>query len=549
MRAVIYARYSSELQREASIDDQVRLCQEYILRQGWTYLNAYTDRAVSGASPFRPGYQKLLEGARNGEFDVVVAEALDRLSRDQEDTAALYKHLSFVGVKIVTLAEGEISELHVGLKGAMNALFLKDLAAKIRRGLRGRIEHGRSGGSKAYGYEVIRELDAKGEPLRGGRRINPSEAQAVRRIFREYAAGNSPKAIAKSLNADGVVGPSGKTWSPSTIHGNWRRGTGILNNELYVGRLVWNRQRFVKDPETGKRIGRINPESEWMVKEVPELRIIDDDLWSKAKIRQEHARRTVRTSDGSISLNKAHRRRYLLSGLLKCGICGRNYTIISNDRYGCAGHRDRGTCNNDLTIRREEIEERVLAGLKEKLLAPELVKEFMAEFTAEINRIRRERDLARSEGRRKLGEVNRKIFRVLAAIEDGIYTATTKDRLIELEGRKAELEEELTEPEPAPIRLHPNLAEIYRNKVARLEESLNAEGVRSEAGEAIRALMQEIRLVPDKRTGELRAELYGELATILALSDTSERKRPATEVAGRLSLVAEEGLEPPTRGL
>src|SRR3546814_14246640 len=85
---------------------------------------------MSGASALRPGYQKLLEDARGGAFDVVVAEALDRLSRDQEDVAALYKRLNFAGVTIVTLAEGEISELHVGLKGTMNALFLKDLAQR-----------------------------------------------------------------------------------------------------------------------------------------------------------------------------------------------------------------------------------------------------------------------------------------------------------------------------------------------------------------------------------------------------------------------------------
>ncbi len=105
MRAVIYARYSSQNQREASIEDQVHLCREFIRAQGWSYLHAYTDRAISGASPLRAGYQKLLEDARAGEFDVVVSEALDRLSRDQEHVAGLYKRLSFSGIKIVTLSK------------------------------------------------------------------------------------------------------------------------------------------------------------------------------------------------------------------------------------------------------------------------------------------------------------------------------------------------------------------------------------------------------------------------------------------------------------
>ena len=124
MRAVIYARYSSDNQREASIDDQIRVCRGQVDQQGWKYLTAYTDQAVSGASTLRPGYQHLLEDARSHQFDVVVAEALDRLSRDQADIATLYKLLTFLDIQLMTVAEGKITELHVGLKGTMNALFL-----------------------------------------------------------------------------------------------------------------------------------------------------------------------------------------------------------------------------------------------------------------------------------------------------------------------------------------------------------------------------------------------------------------------------------------
>ena len=206
------------------------------------------------------------------------AEALDRVSRDQADVAALYKHLRFAGVTVVTLAEGEISELHVGLKGTMNALFLKDLAAKTHRGLRGRVEQGRSGGGICYGYDVVKAVDGTGDPVRGERAINEAEAEIVRRVFREFAPGTSPRAIARRLNEENVPGPSGKLWTFSTIRGHAKRGTGLINNELYVGRLVWNRLRYVKNPETGKRVSRINPPEEWIVSEVPELRIVDDAL-------------------------------------------------------------------------------------------------------------------------------------------------------------------------------------------------------------------------------------------------------------------------------
>ena len=139
-RAIVYARYSSDHQRDASIEDQIRECRAFIERQGWDYQHAYVDRALSGALTVRPGYQLMLEGARERQFDIAVAEALDRFSRDQEDIAALYKRFRFAGIALVTLAEGQITDLHVGLKGTMNALYLKDLADKTRRGLRGRVE-------------------------------------------------------------------------------------------------------------------------------------------------------------------------------------------------------------------------------------------------------------------------------------------------------------------------------------------------------------------------------------------------------------------------
>lgn len=125
LRASIYARYSSDQQREASIEDQARLCRERLKQDGHQLTGTYSDYAISGASSQRPGYQAMLEGANKGSFDLIVAEALDRLSRDLGDEAQLYKQLTFLGVRSVTLAEGEISDLHVGLKGAMNALYLK----------------------------------------------------------------------------------------------------------------------------------------------------------------------------------------------------------------------------------------------------------------------------------------------------------------------------------------------------------------------------------------------------------------------------------------
>src|ERR1700737_81415 len=200
-KVALYARYSTDNQSVVSIEDQFRICREHAGRERWQVVDTYHDAAISGASVIlRPGVQSLLQDAQRGRFDIVLAEALDRVSRDQAAGATLFKHLRFAGVQIVTLAEGEISELHVGLKGTMNALFLKDLAMKTHRGLRGRVEKGKAGGGLCYGYRVVKNRDANGEPIRGDREIVADEAEIVRRIFRAFAAGKSPKAIAVELN-------------------------------------------------------------------------------------------------------------------------------------------------------------------------------------------------------------------------------------------------------------------------------------------------------------------------------------------------------------
>jgi DNA invertase Pin-like site-specific DNA recombinase len=532
-RAVIYARYSSENQRDASIEDQVRQCRARIDQEGWQTSKVYSDHAISGATTLRPGYQKMLEDARAGRFEVVVAEALDRLSRDQENIAGLFKQLSFAGVRLITLSEGEIGELHVGLKGTMNALFLKDLAQKTRRGLEGRIRQGKSGGGRCFGYDIVPSIDVAGEPDHGERRINQTEAIIIRRIFEEFAKGRSPRAIAGSLNQDAIPGPTGKSWGSSTIYGNWRRGTGILNNELYIGRLVWNRQQFVKDPNTGKRQARLNPETKWIVESVPHLRILDDDLWSLVKERQQVSRSRVMTKDKGVRCERARRPRYLLSGLLRCGACGGGFSKISQTHYGCSTARNKGTCDNLLTLRRDVLEAKVLDGLRHQLMHPEMVRTFIDELHRELNRQAAEQDVHRDRAKHDLEKTDREIRRLIEAIKAGIPGAAVKNEMMTLEARRHDLLAQLQAAPPPMPRLHPNLAEVYRRKIANLGEALNDEQTRTEAAECIRGLIEQIRLVPEK--GRLSVQLFGELAALINLAN----KRPHSGgIGAQVTLVA-----------
>jgi site-specific DNA recombinase len=238
-----------------------------------------------------------------------------------------------------------------------------------------------------------------------------------------------------------------------------------------------------------------------------------------------------------------------LSGLLACGTCGGGFTIVNAHDYGCATHRAKGICDNHQRIRREELERRVLDGLKHRLLAPELVEQFARDFQDEVNRQAAELNQSRAQDQAQLEAVRRKIGSMIRAIEDGLYQPSMKGRMAELEAEKAALEDRLASaPELPKVRLHPNLAGVYRDKVAALEQALAHPLDKAEGMEIVRSQIERITLTPREDSG-LEVELYGDLARILQLCEAAPGKniRPRTDVPGRgLSVVAGAGFEPAT---
>ena len=372
----------------------------------------------------------------------------------------------------------------------MNALFLKDLAQKTRRGLQGRVLQGLSGGGVCYGYDLV-----PGET--GSRRINASEAKVVQAIFRDFAAGLSPRAIARKLNQKGIAGPSGRPWRDTTIRGHFGRGTGILNNELYIGRLVWNRLTYLKDPKTGRRRSRHNPPEKWIVQDVPALRIVDDDLWQAVKARQGSIRASDRVANARATRFWERRRsRHLLSGLVRCQECGSRYAAVGRDYLACSAARGSGTCSNRQSIRRAALEALILDGLRQRLMAPELVEEFIRAFQKEINLQRREDDALRDAKRRELADVKRKLDGLIEAIAEGLRAPGLQQRLDELEARRTEIEQSLAASPTAPVRLHPNLAQVYRRQVEQLQHALNHPEIRDEAMQVLRGLIEQVSIGP-----------------------------------------------------
>ena len=523
LRAVTYARYSSDAQREASIEDQQRICNERLEREGWTLTQAYADRATSGATTLRPGFQSLLAAMRDGGVDVVVAESLDRFSRDLEHIAAFHKQCVFHGVRLYTLSEGDVSELHIGLKGTMGALYLKDLADKTRRGLEGRIHAGRCTGTAPYGYTVVRKLRENGELDRGLRAVDDAAASVVQRIFTEYAAGVSPLKIAKALNAERIAGPGGGIWYETSIRGRELRRDGILRNALYVGQIVWRRRLSLKDPVTGARLRRDASPPTYVTGQAPELRIIDEALWSRvqARLRAEAAPPRAKPGDERLAFWDRRRPRHLLSGKVICGVCGGPYHPTGRDYLGCQAAKH-GACTNRRTCQRTSMEAHVLGLLRRQLMQPDLLGAFLQEFDAEWERLDSELRVEASARQRERQAVERKIANLVDAVSDGRGSPAILARLRELEAARQaqdnpEAPEPITRAKP-PRASAADMAKTYVERIEELTASLSR-GDDPEALEIARQLIDQVIVHPPTDDDPHGVVLVGNLINLIGTAD------------------------------
>ena len=189
-----------------------------------------------------------------------------------------------------------------------------------------------------------------------------------------------------------------------------------------VGRLCWNRCSYVKDPRTGRRVARVNYRAQWEEVEVPELRILDQELWDCARARQQAQQHQMTAAPQGQALNQAHRQAFPLSGPLTCGGCGGGYTILGKDRHGCAIRRGKGTCSNSSTIKRQAVERRLMGGLLERMLTPELIATFVGSFEAELASLEKSKRNTRRIAADMPAKVQRRLEGVLRAIENGAWS-------------------------------------------------------------------------------------------------------------------------------
>jgi site-specific DNA recombinase len=411
LRCAIYARYSSDRQSPASIDDQQRKCREFAARQGWVVLDdhLYEDRAISGTLSDREGLKRLMAAAAEKAFDVVLVDDSSRLSRRVQDSLKLTDELKYHGIRLVCVSQNIDSDSEQGetltvVHGLVDGLYVRELAAKTRRGLEGKALNRLHTGGRIFGYKSVpiedsQRRDQYNRPLIAGARLEVDEAQAkiVRRIFSLYGNGLSLKAVAKKLNAEHIPSPQPregrqKSWAPSSVRV-------ILHNERYRGVVTWAKTKKVRNPLSGRRVKRERPKSDWVRVEMPEQRIVSEKLWKAVTERLAFINRTYGIAGrkgGKMNL-RAAASPYIFSGLLKCGVCGSNYMLVSGGGknkygyvrgadYGCPNYAFRGTCTNSRRVKRDTLEAELLSKLQRDVLSDAAIDFVLEKLEEEIER-------------------------------------------------------------------------------------------------------------------------------------------------------------------
>ncbi|WP_431021554.1 recombinase family protein [Devosia alba] len=522
-RAALYARFSTDRQNPATIEDQLRQCDQYALAKCMTVVARITDEAKSGAaSKTRPGVLHLLELVKGGKIDIIVCTSPDRLTRDPELSEKLLKVLPFYGVEAhYSQKGGTMSDMELRVRALVSAEQLDDVRIKTWQGQRGHMLRGKAVAGLAYGYKIVIQHDSRGDRIPGLRAIDPEQAEVVRRIFRDYSLDVSPRAIAKALNDEGIRGPGGELWRDTTIRGQQKRGTGILNNETYVGVRVWNRQRYLKNPETEKRISRINDAQVIEIVEVPELRIVDQPLWDLVKVQQSLRTKIVEEAAGN-RLSGNRRPAYLFSGMIECGECSGPYAIMGADRYGCTNHRkDRG-CTNARTISRQQLEQRVNSAIPDALLTPPVIEEIRANASKLLSASRGKSEAPDKELKTKLSKVQVEIDNLVLAFKAGARSATMIEEMAKADRTKEELSKQIAERKsreaPAKVKVPvPNQAIL--NLAAHALGHAATLGSDNELARAwkelVRTMIEKIVVHPLAPRG-VALEVHGRLVVLLA---------------------------------
>ena len=407
--AVIYARYSSDSQSEQSIEGQLRVCRQYASNNDMIVVEEYIDRAMTGTNDNRIAFQKMLKDSSKKQFSVVLVYKLDRFSRNKYESVIHKKTLKDNGVKLVSCMENipdtpEGTLMEALLEG-FNQYFSEELTQKVNRGLRESwLKGNATGGQHVFGYDIVNKKYV----------INEYEAEIVKEVFTKYSQNYRAKAIAESLNERGFHRINGKRFDEKYI-------LFILHNSRYTGLVEHH----------GVVYEKIFP------------KIIDDYLWKQVNAINE---------DNKIAPSrKKEIFDYILSGKLVCGICkqrmygesGTSHTKDIHYYYACASRRKRKMPCNQKAITKQKLED-IVINTTMKLLKQDTNIQRIAEILFNLHKKESEDNTKLNILLQKKEECVKASKNIVSAIEQGIITEFTKDRLTELENQISQLDYDIS---------------------------------------------------------------------------------------------------------
>jgi site-specific DNA recombinase len=533
MIAAVYARKSTDQSAVAdesrSTTRQIEHARAYAKSKGWT-VDArfiYCDDGISGAEfANRPAFMKLMAAATQKPkptgrrpapapgppFQILIVSDLDRLGREGIETVAAVKTLAQRGIRTFAY----LTDTEIKLDSPIDALItqVQAFGAAMERekarqrtydALLRRAKAGWVTGGKCFGYDNVR-VDGHTE-----RRTNPSEAKIIRRIFAMCIAGHGPITIAKSLNADAAPAPRPQQdrprgWCPSTVHE-------VLYRELYRGVVVWNQSR--KRDVWGRVKATARAESEWLRVPMPSLRIVSEAIWQQAHARLAQSRETyLKTTNGRLWGRPIDgvARRFLLTGLSRCGKCGgslevrsRQHGSVRKNFYACSSYWRRGkhVCGNNALVPLLAAEASVLGVIETQLLTPAFVETVLGKV---LQRVPTPDAVTDADGDRtqieaKIAEVQQEVDRLAEGLARTGSSPSLAAAITRRESQIAALQQQLDHLQPRPQFSGATISRIEALARGKLQDFRKTMHSQIPVGRQVLQLLLHDRLVftPEKR--------------------------------------------------
>ena len=408
--AAIYARFSSHNQREESIEQQIAECKLYAVANNFKVVECYSDSAISGRTDRRPQYQRLKRDAERGLFRAIIAYKSNRISRNMMSALSFENEMDQLGITVHYAKEefGNTASGRFALRTMMNVnqFFSENMGEDIKRNQRDNALNCRANGPAPYGY---RSGDS------GKFEIDEKTAPIVREIFTRIADGDTFAEISDSFNARGLRTSRGREWGKSSYQN-------IVRNERYMGIYIFEDVRV-----DGGMPRIIEPKLFWEVQRILEA-------GNKRKRRD--------TGDETDNI-------YMLTGKLFCGECGEHMIGMSGTSktgtthyyYACSTKRTGGDCHKK-DVRKDQIEYRIALGIMERINKDAVIERLADGVIAYQKKCLENPDLIVLQDR--LSENDKALRNLLKAIEAGVFTSTTRDRMLELENEQNDIKSQIS---------------------------------------------------------------------------------------------------------